>query len=405
MSMKKQALFLLVFSFFISPFAYPQEEDNIMAQVRKIYDNYRASQPSCGYPENPDILGYPEGSYTLGNPYNQITGAHSSSLEFKIRDFSIGASDKPEPQCGKLSVVCASLNKSKTSPSDYYCERLHNGLSSEDSLLSNPKYNKYIAYQTIYYRTAMPAAKKDFGKLEKPKSLDAFKFFSPSKPNSSYDYGAVVYTASPQYYPNPATPPVAPNYNNGGYGLFVGSAANMKSLCLDMKNKKYSLEDARIRISQFLGLPADSPDVTRKLVFFNLRNNPHKTSVNDGNMFRPCPRGGNLYSGYCLESVATIPQDCSNAPSPYDGVTVSLFLANQYYSSYCNTKPNAQSGTVTLYPWTGQGFTYDWDPWKAPNEVQGTSEYVAAANIGNPNNMIVTKQLSLEDFLSSCEFK
>lgn len=403
MPMKNQALFLLVFTSLISSFAY-SEEDNVMNQVRKIYDNYRASQPNCGYPEIPNILGYPEGSYTLTNPYNQMAGLPNSSLEFKIRDFSIGASDKPEPQCGKLAVVCASLDKGDTS-SGYYCERLHNGLSSDESLFSNPKYTKYMAYQTIYYQSAMPAAQKNFGKLEKKNPLDAFKFYSPSKSNTTYDYYAVAYTGSPQYYPNPATKPDAPNYSNGNYGLFLGSASNMKSLCLDMKNKKYSLEDARIRISQFLGLPADSPDVTRKLVLFNLRNNPHKSGLNDGNMFRPCPVGGNLYTGYCLAPATTIPQDCSRPPAPYDGVSVSSFLANQYYSSYCNTKPNAQSGTPTLYPWTGQGFTYDWAPWNTSNQVQGTSEYVAAGNVGKSNNMIVTKQVSLEDFLSSCEFK
>ncbi len=401
--MHKSAFFLLITTLLISPFAYSYDEDKLMAEVHKIYDNYRASQPICDYPEEPDILSYPEGSYTLTNP--SPTSGTSSSLPFTIRSFSIEASDSPRPQCGKLSVECASIDSNNNPSAEFYCERLHNGLTSDDSLLGSPEYDKYLAYQTIYYKKAMPTAQKNFGSLEKPKPLDAFPFYSPSKPGTNYGYYAIAYTAFAQFYPNPSTPQSAPNYNNGNYALFLGSAKNFQSLCVDMKNKQLPIEDARIRINQFLGLPTDSPDVTRTLVVFQLRNNPHKPGLNDGNLFRPCPSGGNLYSGYCMVPAETVPHDCNIAPAPYDGVSVSSFLANQYYSSYCNSLPNAQSGSVTLYPWTGQGFTYDWNPWNTTNQAQGSSEYVGSSNMGNTDNMIVTKQIALVDFLSSCDFK
>lgn len=82
-------------------------------------------------------------------------------------------------------------------------------------------------------------------------------------------------------------------------------------------------------------------------------------------------------------------------------------MENQYYSSYCSAPADKDSGMPIFYPWTGQGFTYDWYPWQISlNNVQGTSEYVPATNALGPSNdnIEVIGSKSLEEFLLTCEF-
>lgn len=378
------------------------EEQRLLAQVNQVYANYSQVHPICNYQPTPGIVSYPQQRYTLTNPY-----AHNASeinaINFKIRNFVLdGQSASSDPTCGLLSIKCASYVTFLNS-SSYYCERVHNGTNSDPMLLEDTRYTSYLAYQTIYNQSVMPKSLKDFGLLQQFFNLDAFAPYSSTQiPNPNYAYNAVAFTTFP--YPDPTTP-LSPNYNNGNYGfLFLSSAENLKSVCHTIQHQNLSHEDAAVRFSEFLGIPPDSPDVVRFFTFFKLRNNPHVPGVQDGNMFRPCPLDGNIETSACSGSALAIPHNCSVSPPPYDGTTVGSFLASYFYSSYCNSTPNRDSGMPVHFPWTGQGFTYDWYPWHINlTNVQGTSEYVPATNAGGANIEVASKK-SLEEFLLTCEF-
>lgn len=378
-------------------------EQTLLDKVNQVYTNYSQAHPICGYQSPPSIYSYPQQTYTLTNPYTHNV-SENNAINFKIRNFLLdGHSNSSDPSCGVLSIKCASY-VTILSSSNFYCERLHNGTSSDPALLADSRYNKYLTYQTIYNLSVMPRALKNFGLLKQFSNLDAFPPYSSSQiPNPSYEYNAVAFTTFGGY-PNP-TDPLSPNYNNGNLGtLFLSSAENLKSACQTIQHQNLSHDDAAVRFSEFLGIPPDSPDVSRIFVFFKLRNNPHVSGAQDGNMFRPCPVDGSIETSSCSASALIIPHNCSIPPPVYDGTTVSSFLASYFYSSYCSSTPNRNSGMPVYFPWTGQGFTYDWYPWNISlTDVQGTSEYVPATNSGGANIEVANKK-SLEDFLLTCDF-
>ncbi|WP_392538551.1 hypothetical protein [Legionella sp. 227] len=423
--MKITSLFLFLASYFLCSSAYCEEgywdvlkieevqQDNkfsseerkLRARVQMVYQNYSQAHPNCNYQANPNVYVYPATTYILSNPYIP-TGKERMAFKFKIRNFVIDSppSDQVnDPYCGKVSIKCASYDEPFLK-FNYYCERIHDGKVSDPARLSDPRYNKYLAYQTIYNLTVMPTALKNFGLLQQFYPLEAFPPYSSAQtPNPDYEYPAVVYSTF--NYPDPTVPP-SPNYSNGNYGfLFLGSAENLKSLCYSIKRSNLSLEDAGVRINEFFGLPPDSPDVQRAFTFFKLRNNPHLSGVQDGNMFRPCAVNSSIETLSCPVSALEIAHNCKNPPpAPYDGTTLSSFLTNQFYSAYCSKTPSKDSGQPIHYPWTGQGFTYDWYPWPIyPINVQGNSEYVPATNSGG-FNIEVTDKKTLADFLMTCDF-
>lgn len=402
--MKKKLLFLLAATVIFSNFVHSEEvrladEQNLLGKVYQVYANYSLSHPTCGYQPNPSVVTYPQQTFTLSNPYTH--GANElDAINFKIRNFVLN-SPVSDPSCGPLSIKCASLVSFLNSP-NFYCERIHNGTSSDPSLLTDPRYNNYLAYQAIYYLSVMPRAQQYFGLLEQFYPLDAFPPYSSSQiPNPNYEYNAVAY--STYDYPAPTNPPT-PNYSNGDHAVFLGSAENLKAVCQTIQNENLSIQDAAVRFNQYFGIPPDSPDVLRTFTFFKLRNNPHVSGQTDGNMFRPCPVDGNIETTSCSASALIIPHNCNTAPPAYDGTTVSSFLAFQYYSAYCNTTPNRNSGMPILYPWTGQGFTYDWYPWNISLiNVQGSSEYIPATNSDGANIEVINKQ-TITNFLLTCDF-
>jgi hypothetical protein len=421
MIMKNKLLVLLAITLFFSNIAYCEEgfgdalnepaaheekganlsdEQRLLAKVNQVYVNYSQAHPTCGYQPTPSVSTYPQQMYLLTNPYTH-GASELNAINFKIRNFVLdGASSVIDPSCGVLSIKCASF-VTYLSSSNFYCERVHSGQSSDPSLLADPTYNNYLAYQTIYNLSAMPRAQKNFGLLKQFSNLNAFPPYSSSQiPNPSYEYNAVAYSTF--NYPDPALP--QPNYNNTTHAVFLGSAENLKSVCQTIQYQNLSPKDAAVRFSQYFGIPPDSPDVVRAFTFFKLRNNPHVSGQTDGNMFRPCPVDGNIETPSCLVSALVIPHNCNNAPPPYDGTTVSSFLASQFYAAYCSTPPNRSSGMPIYYPWTGQGFTYDWYPWHISLiNVQGASEYIPANNSG-ANNIEVVKKKTIEEFLSTCDF-
>jgi hypothetical protein len=401
MNMKK-ILFTILATTFFSNLAYSESEQSLLAKVNQVYVNYSNAHIACDFQAHPTITTYPQQGYLLKNPYGHASN-EINSINFKIRNFVLdGHSGSGDASCGILSIKCASL-VSSVSSSNFYCERLHNGSTSDSSLLDDPSYTKYIAYQTIYNRSVMPTAQKNFGTLKQFAALKAFTPYSSGQiPNPDYQYNAVIYSAF--VYPDP-TDPLSPNYDNGGYGtLFLGSAENLVSVCQTIQNENLSLQDAAVRFNQFFGISPDSPDVVRSFTFFKLRNNPHISGLADGNMFRPCPNDGNIETTSCSGSALTIPHDCNIVPPAYDGTSVDSFLPSYFYSSYCNTTPNSKSGMPVLFPWTGQGFTYDWYPWHTSlANVQGASEYVPATNGGGANIEVANKK-STADFLATCHF-
>lgn len=406
--MNKKLLALLATTLFLNNIAYSEktgtnlsDEQKLLAKVNQVYVNYGNAHSICEFQANPSITSYPQQQYLLSNPYTH--GANEiNSINFKIRNFVLdGHSGNSDPSCGVLSIKCAS-HVSSINSSNYYCERIHNGASSDPSLLTDPRYNKYLALQTIYNLSVITRAQKNFGLLHQFSNLDAFPAYSNSQiPNPNYEYNAVAYSTFT--YPDP-TDPLSPNYNNGSYGfLFVGSAENLISVCRTIQYENLSLDDAAFRFNEFFGLPPDSPDVVRSFTFFKLRNNPHVSGQSDGNMFRPCPNDGSIETTSCSGSTLAIPHHCNIVPPPYDGTTVSSFLANYFYAVYCNTNANSSSGMPVHYPWTGQGFTYDWYPWHISlANVQGASEYVPATNSGGANIEVANKK-SIANFLATCD--
>lgn len=424
MMMKKKILTLLVTTLYFSNLVYSatgledelsqpgiskknkvslSDEQRLLAKVMQVYTNYSQAHPLCNFNSAPSVATYPQEMYTLTNPYTH-NSSELNAINFKIRNFVLdGQSLSSDPFCGRLSIKCASYITA-LSTSNFYCERLHDGSNSNPALLADPRYNIYLAYQAIYNLSVMPRALMNFGFLQQFVNLDAFPPYSSSQvPNPNYEYNAVSFTTFP--YPNP-TVPLSPNYNNGNFGfLFLSSAENLKSVCQTIQQEHLSHQDAAMRFSEFLGLPPDSPDVIRIFTFFKLRNNPHVPGQSDGNMFRPCPVDGSIETSTCSGSAVLIPHNCSIVPPPYNGTTVDSFLASYFYSSYCNSIPNRDSGMPVYFPWTGQGFTYDWYPWHISlANVQGTSEYVPATNSGSTNIEVANKK-TLEEFLLTCDFR
>lgn len=377
-----------------------ESDEKILEKVIQVYNNYSQMHPNCGYQPNPSIVSHSQSLYTLTNPYMQDEN-EIRAINFKIRNFILDGvvTDSDNPYCGQLSIKCAAYLASF----DFYCERIHFGSNSDPVLLSDPRYNYYLAYQTIYNLSVIPIAKKNFGLLKQFYDLDAFQAYANSKLlPPKYDYTGVIYSTFK--YPDPTNPP-SQNYNNAKYGfLFIGSAENLKSICRTIQSENLLPADVAIRFNQYLGIPPDSPDMIRTFTFVNLRNTPHAPGEKDGNIFRPCPVDGNIQTYSCSASALTIPHDCTVIPDSYDGTTVGSFLANQFYSSYCYALPNKNSGMPIYFPWTGQGFTYDWYPWhKNLMNMQGTSEYVPATNSGD-NNIAVIANKSVENFVKTCEF-
>lgn len=400
MIMKKKLLVLLATTLLLNHIAYAEEdylsdEQKLLAKVNQVYVNYSHAHSNCGYQSNPSIKTYPQQMYLLTNPYPHSAN-EINSINFKINNFVLdGHSGSRDPFCGTISIKCASY----ISSTNYYCERIHNGRRSNASLLADPRYNKYLAYQTIYNLSVMPRAQKNFGLLKQFSHLNAFPHH-PSSPNLRYEYDAVIYSTIA--YPALTNPP-SPNYSSATNDFF-GSAENLKSVCKTIQKENLSLADAAVRFNQFFGIPPDSPDVVMAFTFFKLRTNPHVFGKKDGNMFRPCPNDGNIETTSCTDTALAIPHHCNMPPSAYDGTTLNSFLANFFYTAYCNTIPQRDSGMPLHYPWTGQGFTYDWYPWNINlSHVQGDSEYVPAMNGGSANIEVINKK-SIKDFLSTCDF-
>lgn len=119
--------------------------------------------------------------------------------------------------------------------------------------------------------------------------------------------------------------------------------------------------DTVLAIQQILGLPpteVSQPDHKWQVISF---------AAPTARMFRPCPGGTDI----------SLPE-CSAGDAPEFDKTTALFFLNQLWSSY--RIGFVQTDTLTGvrrnfgYPFTGMGWTYNWDPASASHV--GVSEYV-----------------------------
>ena len=130
--------------------------------------------------------------------------------------------------------------------------------------------------------------------------------------------------------------------------------------------------DPVLAIQQILGLPPAAspsrPDHQWQVVTFTV---PRKS------MFRPCPGGTDISAPSCAAGTVSGSLDDETA----------RFLLNQLWTSdRVGFPPKVKDGRATPdvgYPFTGMGWSYDWDP-AAPSHV-GISEYVVklGAPLGN----------------------
>lgn len=135
-------------------------------------------------------------------------------------------------------------------------------------------------------------------------------------------------------------------------------------------------DDAVLAIQMILGLPPQAAPsrADHRWQVITLR-------VPREYVFRPCPGGTDIAAPRC--SAASV--------APADAATTS-FLLQQLWSSYHEGGTLAEEKADPGYPFTGMGWSYDWDP-ASPSHV-GVSEYVL--RLGAP--VVVTGTASPQEF-------
>jgi hypothetical protein len=131
--------------------------------------------------------------------------------------------------------------------------------------------------------------------------------------------------------------------------------------------------DSVLAIEQALGLPPkavpDTPTHQWQVVLF---------TVPRAALFRPCPGGTDIAAPRCSNTLAEAPTVPSARADTLDAVTA-RFLLDQIWSSDRIGFRTAPGTPDWGYPFTGMGWTYNWDP-KAASPV-GISEFVVRKDI------------------------
>ncbi len=135
---------------------------------------------------------------------------------------------------------------------------------------------------------------------------------------------------------------------------WVAATAQVRPLCRGKSDMVLYLEE-------LLGLPPqDKPDVGKRWHVYTFE-------VSQDAMFRPCPGGVD-------SSVPTEPRCIAgSALDPKLDPDTAQFLLKQFWFSH-RTVISSGGGLDFGYPWTGMGWTYNWDP-KSKDHV-GVSEFV-----------------------------
>lgn len=134
---------------------------------------------------------------------------------------------------------------------------------------------------------------------------------------------------------------------------WVAPTAQVRPLCQGQANPILFLEE-------LLGLPPAEPGLGKRWHVYTFE-------ISQDAMFRPCPGGVD-------SSVAGAPRCIAgSAVDPHlDGATAQ-FLLQQFWFSH--RTPTLSGGAADFgFPWTGMGWTYDWNP-RSRNHI-GVSEFV-----------------------------
>jgi len=140
-------------------------------------------------------------------------------------------------------------------------------------------------------------------------------------------------------------------------------------------------------IGQLLGVPPYQIDTFNIVVFdVPVIQAYYGKSFRNIGIFRPCtdPRISkhNDRSSICPEKM--------NADDPYISSNYKTWYIDNAIASYTLRKEEISHDRYTGYPWTGYGYTYNWNP-KAAN-IDGLSEFVVLQNtpitvLPNPDNL------------------
>lgn len=127
--------------------------------------------------------------------------------------------------------------------------------------------------------------------------------------------------------------------------IWISQIPQLQAFCRELP-----MQDVILRLQQFLGLPPvlDQPFESWRLLDFTL--------LETDKLFRPCTDPDPTTTGPCTE---TFPASASE--------THRAWIAGQAFSAW--QIPNG-------YPWTRQGYTYNWNP---ADSLVGGSEYVVPA--------------------------
>lgn len=168
----------------------------------------------------------------------------------------------------------------------------------------------------------------------------------------------------------------APAYKD----TWVTIASNLRSFCQDyVKSNGADSTQLTQRLEQRLGLPLHSGydtfielTVTPKDIseFFRPCNDPDPTTKKC-EVARPCWEA-NANSSTCLPRTPALLKDDLNDPKKKQALENRYWSLNQYYNSFASQNQ---------YPWTFLGYTFDWAPNDAGNDLVrfGESEFVIPA--------------------------
>jgi hypothetical protein len=136
---------------------------------------------------------------------------------------------------------------------------------------------------------------------------------------------------------------------------------NWVAATAEVRRRCEGAADPVLFLEQLLGLPPQpAPDAGKQWHVYTFE-------ISQDDMFRPCPGGVD-------ESVPDHPRCVAGtALDPHLDQKTARFLLQQFW--YSHRAAIVNGGAVDLgYPWTGMGWTYDWNP-QSSNHI-GVSEFV-----------------------------
>jgi hypothetical protein len=195
------------------------------------------------------------------------------------------------------------------------------------------------ALEAAYERSIRAAAVRDPGFAVDLRTID------PKKPN------VTVGTFTPWGLPPSPTQRL----------IWVSLPEQLHALC-------HGKSDPVLAIEQALGLPpvAQTPQPNQQWQVITFTLPPAA-------LFRPCPGGTDIAAPRCLNTLAK-PADPHTPPAATLDPATTRFLLDQIWSSDRVGFRTASGDPDWGYPFTGMGWTYNWDP-QAASPV-GVSEFV-----------------------------